>query len=175
MTPPLPRRINMDAELGHLRGQRLAETFERPFRGVIEAEVGEGVDAADRRDLDDVAGALRAHDRQRRLRHPQRAEHVGLDLRAGFLLADLLDRAELAVAGIVDDDVEPAEASVRLGDRRIDGALVVDVEPDGGDGVAVFAGEILERAYVACGGCDRVAARERGFDQTAARNPWTSR
>ena len=76
-----------------------------------------------------MARLLGAHDRQRRLRDPERAEDVGLDLGAGLRLADFLDGAELAVAGIVDDDVEAAEALVGLGDRGVDGRLVVDVEP----------------------------------------------
>ena len=50
---------------------------------------------------------------QRGLGDPQRAEQVRLDLRAGVLLADLLDHPEQAVAGVVDDDVEAAEVLVR--------------------------------------------------------------
>jgi hypothetical protein len=47
-----------------------------------------------------LAGALLAQERQRRLRDPPGAEDVGLDLVAGLLMADLLDRAEQAVAGV---------------------------------------------------------------------------
>ena len=68
--------------------------------------IGNALIAADARDLDDVARALRAHDRQRRLRDPQRAEDVGLQLRAHLGLGQLLDHAEVPVARVVDDDVE---------------------------------------------------------------------
>ena len=71
-------------------------------------------DAADRGHLDDVAAALLAQVRQRRLGDPQGAEQVGLQLVAGVGLAELLDHAEVAVAGVVDHDVEPAEVLVRL-------------------------------------------------------------
>ncbi|MEV0067470.1 ABC transporter permease [Amycolatopsis sp. NPDC050768] len=47
------------------------------------------------------------------------AEQVGLDLRAGPFLADLLDGAEEPVSGVVADDVEPAEACI-LGNGRLD-------------------------------------------------------
>src|SRR5437660_6792686 len=116
-----------------------------------------------------MAGALRAHDRQRRLGHPESAEHIGFDLVAGFLFADLLDGAEMAVAGIVDDDVEPAKALVRLGDSRVDGFLVGDVELDRGDVVAIFLDQISERAGVTGGRGNAVATRQRGLGPYAAK------
>ena len=69
-----------------------------------------------------MAGALRAHDRHGRLRHPQGAEQICFDLGARFVFAHFLDRAEQSVAGIVDDDIEPAEAAMRICDGCIDGA-----------------------------------------------------
>ena len=80
------------------------------------------------RHLDDVAAALLAQERQRRLGDPQRAEEVRLELRAGLVLGDLLDHAELAVAGVVDDDVEPPEVLVRPRDRGEVSRPVGDVE-----------------------------------------------
>jgi len=60
-----------------------------------------------------VPAALLAHERQSRLCDPQGAEQIRLELVARLLLAELLDHPELAVAGIVDDNVEPAETLVR--------------------------------------------------------------
>ena len=54
-------------------------------------------------------GALRAQDRQRRLRHPECAEEVRLQLRPYLVLGQLLDHAEVTVTGVVDHDVERAE------------------------------------------------------------------
>ena len=65
-----------------------------------------------------MPAALRAQERQRGLGDPQRAEQVRLDLVAGVLLGDLLDDAEQAVAGVVDDDVEAPEVLVGLLHRR---------------------------------------------------------
>ena len=83
--------------------------------------------------------ALRPHDWQDRLGHPQRAEEIGFDLVAGFGFGDLLDGAEQAVAGIVDGDIDAAEAFVRLLHRGIDGRLVADVEGKRQQPVAVSA------------------------------------
>jgi hypothetical protein len=47
--------------------------------------------------------------RQHRPGHREQAEHVGLEHRAGLFDGGLLDRAEQACAGIVDQHVDPAE------------------------------------------------------------------
>ena len=110
-----------------------------------------------------------AHDGHGRLRHPQRAEQVCFDLGARFLFAHFLDRAEQSVAGIVDDDIKPAEAAMRLRDCRIDGGLVGHVELDRGDPVAVFLDKVRERAGVARSRSDPVAARQRCLGPDAAK------
>src|SRR5258708_18054207 len=88
-----------------------------------------------------MARALGAHDRQRRLGHPERAEQVGLELGSGFGLADLLNRAEEAVTGVVDHHVEAAEACMRLRDRGANRSLVRDVQSDRRDLIAVALDE----------------------------------
>src|SRR5665811_337246 len=92
---------DLDAEARNLLRERLAQTFQRPLRRVVDADGGERGDPADGGDLQDVTAALGAQEWQRRLGDPQRPEQVGLDLLAGFRLAELLDHAELAVAGVV--------------------------------------------------------------------------
>ena len=109
-----------------------------------------------------------AQERQRGLGDPQRAEQVGLELVAGVGLAELLDHAELAVAGVVDDDVEPAEVLVRLRDGGEVGVAVGDVELERQQPVAVLLDEVVEGGQVARGGGDRVAALEGGDRPLAA-------
>ena len=124
-----------------------------PLRSVVGADRRERADAADARNLDDVAGALRAHDRQHRLRHPQRTEEVRLHLRPHLVFGGLLDHAEVAVAGIVDDHVEPVEVlRGRLHGVKA-GVAVGDVEPDRQHDILVPLREILE-----CLGSRAVAA-----------------
>ena len=66
----------------------------------------------DRGDLDDPPRALLAHDRQRRLRNPQRSEEVDFELAASLLFGKLLDRARDAIPRVVDDDVQAPEALI---------------------------------------------------------------
>ena len=117
---------------------------------------------ADRRHLDDVPAALGAQERQRRLGNPQRAEHVGLDLVARFGFREFLDEAELAVAGVVDDDVEAPEVVVRRGDGGEIRVAIGHVELDGQQRVGVLLGQVVQRGDVARGGRDLVAAFQRG-------------
>jgi phosphoribosyl isomerase A len=141
--------------------EALADPLERPLRCVVHPDVRERRDAADRRHLQDVAGTLFTQERQRRLRHPQRAEQVGLDLVAGLSLAELLDHAELSVPGVVHDDVEAAEPIVRLLNCVEHRTAVSDVEPQRQQGVAEALGQIVEAGGVPRGGGDPVAALER--------------
>ncbi len=82
-----------------------ASACEKPssahFEAWVDAEQRECRDAADRGHLEDVAAALRPQIRQCGLGDPQGTEDVGLDLIACVLLGQLLDEAELTVAGVV--------------------------------------------------------------------------
>ncbi len=128
---------------------------------MVETDPGEGRDPTDARDLHDVPAALLAQERQASLGHPQGTEQVRLDLGASLLLADLLDRAEQAVAGVVDDDVEAAEVLVRAGDRLESGRTIGDVELECEHVLAIGLDELRERVRVAGRRRDPVAARER--------------
>jgi hypothetical protein len=152
----------VDAELRDLRGEGLAEPFERPLGGVVRPDQRERHDPADGRDLQDVPGALRAQDRQGRLRDPQRAEQVGLQLGPNLVLGQLLDEAEVPVAGVVDHDVESAEPVVRSLDGGEVGGAIGDVELQREEPVAVLGGQVVERGGVTRGGSDGVAALQCG-------------
>ena len=82
--------------------------------------------------------------------------------------ADLLDRAEEPVAGVVDDDVEPAELLVGLLDRGEVGVVILDVERHRQHAVAVLLGQRRERRGVARRRRDLVAALERRLGPDAA-------
>ncbi len=143
-----------------------------PLRRVVGAEVRERADAADARHLDDVSAALRPQDRQRGLRHPQRAEHIGLQLRANLVLGQFLDHAELAVTGVVHDDVEPPEVlRGLLHGGEITGS-VGHVQPDRQECVGVFGDDLVQGGQIAGGTGDAVASiecREGPFAAEAAR------
>ncbi|GAA2784821.1 hypothetical protein GCM10020219_065420 [Nonomuraea dietziae] len=88
--------------------------------------------------------ALLAQVGQRGLDHPHRAEQVGLQLVAQVLLGQLLDRAHLGVAGVVDDDVEAAEVFLGPLDALKDGGLVGDVQLQRKHRVAMGGGQLVE-------------------------------
>ena len=108
----------------------------RPLGGVVHADAHEGRDPTDRRHLDDVTAALLAQEWKRGLSDPQRPEQVRLDLLARLTLAELLDHAELPVAGVVDDDVQPAEVLVRAADALERRRAVGHVQRKGEESVA---------------------------------------
>ena len=46
------------------------------------------------------------------------APEVGLDLGAEVVLREVLDRVDVGIAGVVDENVQPAEGAGRCLDRR---------------------------------------------------------
>ena len=76
-----------------------------------------------------MAAAARPHARQHLPGQRDQSEDVGLELRPDMILLALLDRREIAVAGIVHEHVDTAEPRLCLGDRRGDVLPVGNVEP----------------------------------------------
>jgi transcriptional regulator with XRE-family HTH domain len=133
------------------------------FKGELGRGVGCGELPADnaRRggDGDHVTGALRAHDREDRAGHIQRAEEVGLHLLAQLVLAGHFKEAGIEVTGVVDEHINAAEA--RDGDLGGgDGCCRVgDIEGQGEE-VLVLAECLGDLRGVAGGGDDGVAGGE---------------
>ena len=75
------------------RGEHFGEAADGPLGGLVGAQAGRGVAAADRGDLDDVAAALLAQDGQGGPGDVDDAEEVGLDLGAELVLGRVLDRS----------------------------------------------------------------------------------
>ena len=153
---------HLHAERLDFLGEGLAQSLQRPLRRVVHADVLERRDPADRRDLQDVARVLAAQDGQRGLGDPQRAEHVRLELVARVGLGQFLDHAELAVAGVVDDDVEPSEVPGGQFHRREVRRAVVDVQLQRQQRVAELLAQVIQRGGVARGGGHLVSALQRG-------------
>jgi hypothetical protein len=75
-----------------------------------------------------VTAPLPPQVRQDRLRHPQRAEEVRLQLRAGLRLGELLHHAQRHEPRVVDHHVQAAEVRDRAVDGRVHGVPVGDVQ-----------------------------------------------
>ena len=114
----------------HLLAQRLRERVHAELRQVVDrrAEVREA--AGDGRHVDDVAAALLAHDRQRRVRAVQEAEQVHLDHPAPLARVGADHGPEQHHAGVVDEHVEPAQLLLGARDERVRLCLVGDVGLD---------------------------------------------
>jgi hypothetical protein len=115
-----------------------------------------------------VPAALLAQNRQRRLGGVHRAEEHGLDLIAERLVAHVLDRGEVGVAGVVHDDIEPAERVERglHGGGRLRGHG--DIVGDRAQANAMCREEVLQGLGATRGGDHAISALERGLDDVAA-------
>jgi hypothetical protein len=75
-----------------------------------------------------VAGALAAHDGHRRAGHVDHSPEIRLDLSAKVRFVDQFHRGEVAIAGIVDQDVESSEPHGRCCDRSFGFVAIGDVQ-----------------------------------------------
>jgi len=103
------------------RGQRLHPALDPKLGGGIRAAELLAHDAGGRRDRDDQAGALSAHDRKHGAGYVERAEQRGLYLGPEVLRADLLEEPGIEVARVVDHHVDASEPF----DGGLDGRLGV--------------------------------------------------
>nr|ANY57991.1 LysR transcriptional regulator [uncultured bacterium] len=154
---------DVDTEPLDLLPQRFGKAFERPLRGVVGTDAGVGAHAALAGHLHQVAAALAPQDGQHRLRDPHRAEEVGLHLLPQFAFREFLDHAEVAVARVVDDDVDAPEVLGRAVDRREDALPVGDVEPQRQHGAGEAFLQVPQLFGVAGGGDDAVTPFQRGL------------
>ena len=116
----------------------------------------------------------RAHDRQHRARHGGEAEEIGLEHRAYVGVVAFLNRGEIAVASVVDEDIDTAEASLGRFDRGVDLTLLVDVERERKAILWVAGDNVLDFGLVARRGDDAVAALEKDERQLATKSGRTA-
>jgi hypothetical protein len=101
-----------------------------------------------------VAAAARAHARKDGLGQVDEAEHVGLEHGADLVVLTLLYRGQVAVAGIVDEDVNPAKAALCLANRIGDVRWPGHVQRGGQDGR--IAGKFIQAGRISGRGDDAV-------------------
>jgi len=104
----------VDAEGLDLRGERLVEALDPPFRGVVEREAGERHQATHAGELQDAAPTLFAQIRYDRAGQLDGRGQVGGDRVVDVGVGEFLGRAQDPVAGVGDHDVDPTE----LGEYR---------------------------------------------------------
>jgi len=162
---------HLDAQRRHLGGQDRGEPADGPLGRLVGGQPRRRHPAADRGDLDDPPGPLRAHDRQRRLGQPDHAEQVGVHLGPEVLEVHVFDGADVGIAGVVDQDVQPAEPGYRGGHGGPGGPAVGHLQRDDGDPLAVLAGQVAERGVPPGAGHHPVARLQRGPGDLPAQPP----
>jgi antitoxin VapB len=101
---------------------------------------------------------LGAHDRQHRARHGREAEEICVEHRAHIGVVAFLDGREIAVAGIVDEDVDAAKPRFGRLDRGLDLILLVDVERERKAILIMTGDNVFDLGLIARGHDDAVAA-----------------
>ena len=134
---------HVDAEPLDLEPHRVGQRLDRVLGRVVDAAAREREAPAHRRDVHDLAPALLAHLRQHQTAHRQQAEHVGVELGANALVGDRLDRARLAVAGVVDEHADRTLGRLDRLHRGPPRPLVDDVERERPAALGLQLGERL--------------------------------
>src|SRR5215204_570121 len=130
--PDRPRRdaVHPDALLDELLRERAGEGDDRALRGAVVEKLRAAAIGRHRCGVDDRGALLQM--RQRRLGHEEIAEDVGSEGALDLLRRDLVDvLLRMLLGGVVDEDVEAAEAIDDLLDRLLAEAGVADVAGDG--------------------------------------------
>ena len=109
----------------HLHPQRVADGLEGVLRRLVPTGERRGGAPEDRRHVDDAAASRGAHGRQRQAGEAHRRDRHRLELVPNVVVVDVLDRAGVGVAGVVDEavQVEPDHhllAPVGVGDVEDD-------------------------------------------------------
>ena len=172
-TPPDADRVDPD-ERRELDGQVAGHLVERGLARGVRHEVVEHQVRRPRRDVDDRARAGGVDHRLRgELAHQERLDDVELHRPLEEALRGHHRRAGAGAAGVVDQDVEPAERR----DRRVDEPLAVLLDEDVGDdrdaapAGLLDAGDDLVEVRLGARADDDVGARLGERDRDAATDP----
>ena len=141
--------VDGDAVAGEFQRGRADEAVDAGLGRRIVAMAGAGdMRAGDRRGEQHAAGALRLHRHQRGARGVEGAAQIDRHDAVPVVRAGVLDQLPGIDAGVLDDDVEPAEAVER---KRHGGLGVGHLRDVGGDeGGAEFAGGRLAGLQPPC-------------------------
>ena len=101
------------------------------------------------------------HCRQHRLDHIDRTEVVDIEQLSDLGVFALLDRGQIAVAGVVDQHIDSAECHLRRRDRGSDLAGVGHVESNRNGAVPELVDEVLHRIGPSRGHHHTVAVLKR--------------
>src|SRR5690606_178861 len=127
--PDIARRdgVHVDVRWSQLHGGGTREPEQPCLRGRIIGQAELAPEAVDGADVDDLAVLLRAEQRRDRADHVDRAGQVRLDDLAPLLIRHAPQRAVPADPGVVDQDVQRAEALPGAAHEAFHGARIPHV------------------------------------------------
>ena len=152
----------LDTDRRGYRSERLHEPLDREFGRVVPGAEGLVDLAADRRDVDDAPGALRAHRRQHELREAGEPEHVDVELATGLLERNVFDRSVRAVPGVVHEQVDPAGLGEDAVDGRGHARVVGHIESEHADAMRLERGHPVHAASAGVDGEAEPGEADRG-------------
>jgi hypothetical protein len=82
---------------------------------------------------------------------------VGIYHRLELLRAQLLERRDIAVQGVIHDNVETSKCGNRRLHGRLSGAFICHVKRNRANAVAVFFYQVIKSLRVACCGDESIA------------------
>jgi hypothetical protein len=141
------------------------EALDTPLGRLIGAKSRDRVAPTDRGDLNDVAARLLAEDGQGCPGDVDHAPEVSLDLGAEVVLREVLDGVDVGIAGVVDENVQPAEGVGRCLDRLGGLPAVGHVKSNRPGAPGVPLDEILELVRIAGCGDDILAGGQSRLGQ----------
>ena len=131
---------DLDAGAAQLGADGFGEADHAVLGGAVGRQARGGGAAGQRGDVDDVAGAARAHAPHRLLRAVDDGVQVDLELAGDARLVLLVERRDHHDPGVVDEDVERAEALLDLVEEGGEAAPVGHVEGEADRAVGELGG-----------------------------------
>ena len=157
-----------DAEGRQFLGQHFGETAHGPFRRLVGAESRMADAPAYRRHLEDVAGALLAHDRHHRPGEVHHPEEIGFHLVVEIGSVHLLERHQMAIAGIVHQHIQAAPGVQGGLDRGLACLRIGHVQGGDAQRLRVAGCQIGEGFGIPGAGQKPIARRQNRFGDGAA-------
>jgi hypothetical protein len=117
-----------------------------------------------------VPHSLPAHDRDRCLGNNDDAEEIGFDLGTEIGKAGILNRADISIARIVNEDIQSSKGIRGCLYGPLCRSLISNVEGDGANSITVALRQIRELCRIARRGDELVTGAKNGVGECSAQS-----
>src|ERR1700733_15334497 len=143
---------NLYPERGQFLGKRFRKAPNSPLRCMVRRAARSGQAAADRRYLEDAAALLLAHERHGRAGDVNHTVEVGIHHRLEPLGAQLLERRDIAIPGVIHYNVETTKRVKCYLHGGLSRAFICHVKRNRANAVTVFFYQVINSLWVpSCG------------------------